>query len=95
MDENDKFYFMIRSEMSLGHGRAEKIQTSGNRMTPSCDALTYTDQLIGDAGENLPLLQPINTIFGDCSRKRMKQKWKDDNGVYGRTKIAMTVRRWR
>ncbi|KAB5538824.1 hypothetical protein DKX38_016357 [Salix brachista] len=75
-----------------GHGRAEKIPNGqGNRVTPSCDALTYTDQSIGDAGENLPLFNPINTIFGDCSRKRIKQKWKDDNGVYGRTKIAMTI----
>ncbi|XP_011027353.1 PREDICTED: uncharacterized protein LOC105127675 [Populus euphratica] len=36
----------------------------GNRMTPSCDALTYTDHLIGDADKNLCLFNPINTIFG-------------------------------
>ncbi|XP_052312453.1 uncharacterized protein LOC127903945 [Populus trichocarpa] len=47
-----------------GHGRAEIIPNGqGNRMTPSCDALTYTDHLIGDADKNLSLFNPINTIL--------------------------------
>jgi L1 cell adhesion molecule like protein len=54
-----------------GHGRAEIIPNGqGNRMTPSCDALTYTDHLIGDADKNLSLFNPINTIFSEYSRKR-------------------------
>jgi len=39
----------------------------GNRTTPSYVGFTDTERLIGDAAKNQVAMNPVNTVFGECS----------------------------
>lgn len=46
------------------NGRAEVIANDqGNRTTPSYVAFTDTERLVGDAGKNQAVMNPINTVY--------------------------------
>lgn len=54
------------------HGKVEIIANDqGNRTTPSYVAFTDTERLIGDAAKNQVAMNPINTVFGECSQLKI------------------------
>jgi hypothetical protein len=56
------------------HQRVEVIANDqGSRTTPSCVAFTESWRLVGDAAMNQAAMNPVNTVFGECSCSFQRQ----------------------
>jgi hypothetical protein len=56
------------------HQRVEVIANDqGSRTTPSCVAFTESWRLVGDAAMNQADMNPVNTVFGECSSSFKRQ----------------------